>query len=141
MNKIHNTVFSKVNPSQISHNERNRLNLTYQSQYTYGEVEFRHFYPILFSTAPKEGDIFWDIGCGACKPMIIAALCFPQFSVVKGVEYVDGVYELGKQNIELFHEEMAKQQDLEYCQNIEIQHGDLLKVDWSEADIIYSSSV
>lgn len=87
-NKIHNYIFSHVNPSQVSHKERNRLNLSYQSQYTYGEVEFRYFYPILQICRPQKGEVFWDIGCGACKPMIIAALCFPQFKAVKGVEYV-----------------------------------------------------
>lgn len=47
LNKIHNHIFSQTNPSQVSHNERDRLHLSYQSQYTYGEVEFRHFYPVI----------------------------------------------------------------------------------------------
>ena len=34
-----------------------------------------------------------------------------------------------------------KYQDVQYCKDIEIQHGDLLKTDWSEADILYVSSV
>ncbi|CAI2364295.1 unnamed protein product [Moneuplotes crassus] len=141
LNQIHNHIFSQVNPSQVSHKERERLNLNYLSQYTYGEVEFRHFYPVLNIIKPKKGEVFWDIGCGACKPMIIAAMCFPVLKAVKGVEYVDGVYELGKQNIEILHEEMSKNEGLEYCKNIEIQHGDLLKTDWSDADILYVSSV
>ena len=85
-NKIYDDIFSQVNPSQVSHKERARLNLEFQIQYTYGEVEFRHFYPILSVADPKEGEVFWDIGWGACKPMIVAALCFPQLKCVKGVE-------------------------------------------------------
>ncbi|CAI2363701.1 unnamed protein product [Moneuplotes crassus] len=141
INRVYSRVFSHIDPSQISHQERDRLDLCNLSQYTYGEVKFRYFYPILTFVKPQEGEIFWDIGCGACKPMIIAAIGFPQLKAVKGVEFVDGLYELGKQNIEELHKEVDEIGDLDYCKNIEIQHGDLLQTDWSEADILYISSV
>ena len=44
-------------------------------------------------------------------------------------------------NIELLHEELKNHEELEYCANISIQQGDLLKTDWSDADILYISSV
>ena len=42
--------------------------------------------------------------------------------------------------LDLFHEKMESY-DVEYCKNIEIFHGDLLKTDWSDVDVLYVSSV
>ena len=52
----------------------------------------------LFYKQPNlnKNDVFWDIGCGVGKPMLIASLSFPQFKAIKGVEYLEGVYEMGK---------------------------------------------
>ena len=54
---------------------------------------------------------------------------------------MDGLYELGKNNIDLLHEEMKKHEEVEHCKQVEIQHGDLLKTDWADADVLYVSSV
>jgi hypothetical protein len=140
LNKIFNSIFSPINPSQTSHSERNRLNLSYQSQYTYGEVEFRHFYPLLVSLNPSKNAVFWDIGCGAAKPILTAALAFPKFSSIKGVEYLEGLVELAKDNANKLIEK-AMEEGIEICEKIEIMQGDLLEVDWTDGDVIYASSV
>ena len=73
--------------------------------------------------------------------MFIASLCFPQLSKIRGVEYVDGIQELGQKFIDVYHTEMENHPEIECCKDIQILHGDLLKTDWSDADIIYISSV
>jgi precorrin-6B methylase 2 len=40
-------------------------------------VIFEHFLPLLKLVNPKQGEIFWDIGCGGARPVVIAALNFP----------------------------------------------------------------
>ena len=46
-------------------------------EFTYGEVIFPTFVPLFALAKPKEGEVFWDLGCGAGRAMVIAGLCFP----------------------------------------------------------------
>ena len=43
-------------------------------EFTYGEVVYPSFVPYLHLAKPQAGEVFWDIGCGAAKPLAIAAL-------------------------------------------------------------------
>ena len=44
---------------------------------------------------PQEGEIFWDIGTGTGKPLILCALVYP-FLKVRGVEFLGGLYETAR---------------------------------------------
>jgi len=70
-------IYSKTDAGGISQAERTRLNVMSQTEFTYGEVLFPYFIPLIGLAKPKEGEVFWDLGCGTGKPMAIAALCFP----------------------------------------------------------------
>lgn len=59
-----------------------------KKEFTYGEVLFESYLPLMKLTNPKEGEIFWDIGCGGAKPVAIAALAFPELKCNKGIEYL-----------------------------------------------------
>jgi precorrin-6B methylase 2 len=50
---------------------------------------------------PKAGEIFWDLGCGAGKPMTIASLCFPELKGVFGVEILEGLSKIALNMSEL----------------------------------------
>ena len=69
-------------------NERKQKKLVNASEYTYGEVVFLHFIPLLEYVKPKPGEIFYDLGCGSGKPMVIASLIFPFLKVCKGIEFL-----------------------------------------------------
>ena len=57
----------------------------------YGEVVFQYFIPLLGYAKPQKGEIFYDLGCGAGKPLITASLAFPELKVCKGIEFLDGL--------------------------------------------------
>ena len=59
-----------------------------QTEFTYGEVLFCYFIPLLNLVSPKPGEIFWDLGSGTGKALAIAALAFPFLKKVCGVEYL-----------------------------------------------------
>ena len=57
-------------------------------EYTYGEIFFAPFLPILDLVCPhKTEKVFWDIGCGSAKPVALAAMT-NRFDVCKGVEFL-----------------------------------------------------
>lgn len=82
--------------STASKEYRTQHNLEGHTNFTYGEVEFLHFYSIVEYVKPKQGEVFWDLGCGTGKPVVICGLCFPQLKRVKGVEIFKNLAELGK---------------------------------------------
>ena len=46
-------------------------------EFTYGEVLFEHFIAVLEYAQPQPGEVFWDLGCGAGRPLVTASLAFP----------------------------------------------------------------
>jgi hypothetical protein len=60
-----------------------------QIEFTYGEVLYMQFTPVIDFVKPKENEIFWDIGCGAARPQLSAALNFPQLKACKGVDLLE----------------------------------------------------
>jgi precorrin-6B methylase 2 len=52
---------------------------------------------VLNLVSPSAGEVFWDLGCGLAKPMVAAALTYPYLKAIKGVEYLDGLYDIAKQ--------------------------------------------
>ena len=62
-----------------------------EPEFTQGEVVCHYFIPLLDYVEPKPGEVFYDLGCGAGKPLLIASLAFPTLKVCKGIEYLEGV--------------------------------------------------
>ena len=87
---IYNQVYTQYNPSAESQMERAQLatHLLEKTEFTYGEVIYEHFMPMIKVIKPQEGEVMWDVGCGGAKPLAIAALNFPQLKAVKGIEFL-----------------------------------------------------
>jgi hypothetical protein len=119
-----------------------------QTEFTYGEVLFHQFLPLLKLAEPQPGDVLWDIGCGGAKPQIIAALEYPGLKSCRGVELLDNLFkcaqnaEVSLNNfVEQYNSQENSLQKIELAP-IEIIQGDILKTDWAnDADIVYISSV
>lgn len=115
-----------------------------KTEFTYGEVIYEHFLPMLKLVSPQPGEIFWDVGCGGAKPVAIAALNFPELKACKGIEYLPKLCKVGQDSIELMQQlvNSLDEKDKFQLPETSIEQGDLLEKDWpSETDILYSSSV
>lgn len=132
-NDLFHAIFSEIDGSSVSQSERKRLQVLCQSEFTYGEIEFEHMIALLQLCAPKAGDVFWDLGSGAGKCLIAAALLCPQLGSINGVEYLPGLFNLSQ-------EMLAKASTLG-VRPVNVVLGDMLKVDWSNADLIFTSSI
>jgi hypothetical protein len=109
------------------------------TEFTYGEAVVLHFVAALEYVGLKAGETFWDIGCGAGIPNMAASIFFPDIKVSKGVELIDELYNLAidcqKIGTQAIDEAGLTQAPLEYFL------GDMFKIDWSDADVIYISNL
>ena len=71
------SLYKQIDAQQVSQNDRSRFNVCDKTEFTYGEVLFPYFIPLFELTQPKEGEVFWDLGCGGGRPLVIASLNFP----------------------------------------------------------------
>jgi len=106
---------------------------------TYGEVTFSHFIPILEFADPKPGEVFWDLGCGAGRPLISASLAFPELKACKGLELLGQLASLGSHLATRLHDSCT-QREVSFSP-MEVWEGDILNYDWFDADLIYLSAV
>ena len=58
-----------------------------------------YFIPLINFVQPEPGKIFYDLGCGAGKPLITASLAFPNLKVCKGMELLSGLADLAKSQV------------------------------------------
>ena len=133
--------FGNIEGGSLSQYERNIKNLL-GSEYTYGEIEFLYFLPLLnYVSVGKEGGTFWDLGCGTGKVLIAAALSDAGFRRICGVEYLEGLYQTSLKAIDLYWK-IAKQAGLKSNKDkFNIVKGDMKIIDWSDADVVYTSSI
>lgn len=123
----------------VSDSERSVMLAGSEAEFTYGEVTFSHFVPILEFADPQPGETFWDLGCGAGRPLISAGLAFPELKACKGVELLDQLVVLGTQ-IATQLGTICSEKELS-CAPVEVVQGDILSHDWYDADLIYLSAV
>ena len=107
---------------QVSDKEKKELGD--QTEFTYGEVVFQSFVPLLEYADPRAGDVFYDLGCGSGKPMFIASLAFPELKVCKGIEYLHGLVALANQISDKFKAE-CEENNIQFSP-IQAEQGDIL---------------
>lgn len=136
--------FNNIDGSRLSHKERNEKKIV-GSEFTYGEVHFLHFLPILHFTVDtienqgKTKPVLWDLGCGAGKVLITAALS-GRLSKIYGIELLDELCDAGKKACSNF-EKIMEEEKLANDVKLEVIKSNMLEVDWSNADIVYMSSI
>lgn len=65
--------------------------------FTFGEVIFTSFLPVLEFVKPRPNEIFYDLGCANGLPLLIAALRYPELRLCKGIELLEDLVNLAKQ--------------------------------------------
>lgn len=137
--KIFNTLFENVNGRALSLEGREQHQFTSKS-FVYGEVVPESFYEMIVDTNPQPGYVFYDLGSGTGKAVILAHLLF-DFSKSIGIEYLDTLYNASEAVLKRYEEEIrptiAKQVE---GRILEVHCGDFLKYDLSNADLIFMNS-
>ncbi|OGK25231.1 hypothetical protein A3C25_04265 [Candidatus Roizmanbacteria bacterium RIFCSPHIGHO2_02_FULL_38_11] len=136
---IFESLYSGVDGYDIS--SKARKNLPYASKaHTYGEVTPEGFDKILKDAETKSGGVFYDLGSGTGKAVILASL-FGNFSKLVGIEIIKGLYHTSKNILARFDPEVKPILPLEkQKQTIKFINSDFLEFDFSDADVVFTHS-
>ena len=133
---LYNRLYKGVDGFSASMGNRRRLQL-HSKELTYGETTFNAMSTILEYVNPKPDDVFYDLGCGAGKAVIAAAL-LRDWKKLLGIEILEDVYTVAQG--------VLKQLE-EYNQNLETPlppvqfvNADLTTYDFSNGNVVYIAS-
>ncbi len=139
--KLFNEIFNEIDGFNTSKDTREKLNILSDESLTYGEVEFMSFKEIIDLAKPRQNDIFYDLGSGTGKAVIIAAMCF-DFSACKGIELLEPVYKLSRQALNHLTTKVDKDKKnilraIKHLPEIKFYNQNFIKADFSKANIIF----
>lgn len=132
------TLYADIDGYGVSNIGRNTHNYRSRS-FTYGEITPEAFYHLLKEADPKPGDVFYDLGSGTGKAVILAALTFPLSRAV-GIEIVDSLYDASISVLERYRSEVLRSQLLHNPPEVSFVMGNFLEHDLSNVDIIFAHS-
>jgi SAM-dependent methyltransferase len=137
--QVFDTLYGGVNGYIISSQARNKLSF-HDKSHTYGEVIPDTFHKVLTAVKPKKGEVFYDLGSGTGKAVMMAALMFP-FAKTVGVEILKDLHGTAESIKARFDTEIKPHLDnYPKDQEIEFINGDFLQVDFSQADVVFAHS-
>ena len=116
---------------------------------------------MLATAEATDGQIFVDLGCGAGKALVAAALSDVHFQRVTGIELLPTLTACCRKavahlrnimkgadettDVPTHFEARLSASSLKSSQSrlplMDIREGDILEIDWSEADLVYISSI
>lgn len=139
--KLFNEVYNEIDGFNISKETREKLNILSDPSLTYGEVEFISFKEIINLAKPRQYDIFYDLGSGTGKAVIIAAMCF-DFSACKGIELLEPVYKLSCQALKSLLTKVDDRKKhilraVNHLPEIKFYNQNFINADFSSANIIF----
>lgn len=150
--EVFQSVFRDIDGSTVSQKERSQVGRD-DTALTYGEAEYISFVDILVAAGANHGDHFFDLGCGAGKALIAAAISGINFSRCVGIELLPGLCSCTRAAITKLKEVLStsvttapppKDEEIRRKINyspMDVREGDILSVDWSSGDIVYASSI
>lgn len=129
---IFDKLYSDVDGHKISLNSRKGLSYWYTG-HTYGEITYDGFTNMLKKAEPKKDEIFYDLGSGTGKAVMIATLLYDFFKVI-GIEKLPELFR-ESEKILLNYKEILKS-DISKANKTFFINGDFKEIDFSDADII-----
>ncbi len=136
---IYNTLYSEVNGYSLSTLGRGELTLPHKA-FTYGEISPEAFYKILERVPAEKTGIFYDLGSGTGKAIILSHLLF-NFSRSVGVVFLIPLHRATLEIIERYEKEFRpllpnKKKGF----TVESVWEDFLKYDFSDGDVVFTHS-
>jgi SAM-dependent methyltransferase len=135
--ELFTALYAGADGYRLSHRERKRLE-TEDRSLVYGEIDPRAFAELLERVGVAPGEVFWDVGSGTGKPVLLAAMLFP-FSGCFGVEVLEPLYAESQARLERYRREVLPQlPDEKWGQRLRFVLGRYEDVDLFDADVLFS---
>lgn len=128
-------LYADVSPMTISIACRKKHGIDDQA-FVYGESHLPSMPLIFQEIRPRQGEIFYDLGCGSGRLLLYAALSF-SFAKCIGVELLDDLVGIAKTKIEFCKTRLVELSLPNMMSAVEVIHADFTKIDVSDADVIY----
>jgi histone methylation protein DOT1 len=125
-------LYAGVDGYRLSHGERKRLG-SEDRALVYGEIDPRAFGELLDRVGVAPGEVFWDVGSGTGKPVLLAAMLFP-FARCLGVEVLAPLHAEAEVRLQRYRVEVLP----ELPEEIQFLLGRYEEVDVSAADVLFS---
>jgi protein-L-isoaspartate O-methyltransferase len=125
------SLYGEIDGKAISHAARQKSGDPDLSL-TYGEIVPSSFRALIDEAKPQPGEVFYDLGSGTGKPVILASLLYP-FSRLVGIERVGALATAARRVLK----ELKARADPP-VPKIRFITGDILKQDFSDAGVVYS---
>eukprot|EP00611_Tribonema_gayanum_P016316 TRINITY_DN2843_c0_g1_i2.p1 TRINITY_DN2843_c0_g1~~TRINITY_DN2843_c0_g1_i2.p1 ORF type:complete len:286 (-),score=110.51 TRINITY_DN2843_c0_g1_i2:255-1112(-) len=123
----------------LSKEERKALGLVDDKSYIYGEVDFTNFAKILRRLQLPAGGVFYDLGSGTGKAVMVARLT-QDFERCEGVEILEGLHCAATEVAEAFEASVRRSLCSSQAQGLTMHLGSLLDFDWSDGDVVFANS-
>lgn len=133
--KIFEKLYQDIDGMRISLEARNKLSYQYIG-HTYGEVTYEGFWEILKLLDKNKRGVFYDLGSGTGKPVIIASLMGFKTSI--GIEEMKDLHDTAE-NVLLRYKSEFKD-NLEPEQEIKFICADFADVDFTDADVVFMNA-
>lgn len=135
---ILDTIFADVQGYSLSSAGRTRIGHESDPSFTYGEVTPDAMQAIFDVVQPKEGEVFYDLGSGTGKAVMLAALLAP-FAKSVGVEILDELRNSAETSRLRYESEVKPTLPAEkQAQQIEFRLADIFMTDITDADVVFS---
>lgn len=133
---LFNFLYNDIDGYSVSRAARNK-HTENTEDLLYGEITFDCWQKIIAKADPKKDGVFFDLGSGTGKAVILSHLAY-DFKKIVGVELLQGLHDKACEIKENF-DTTIKPQILEHTKDRELQfiQKDLFDVDISEADLVF----
>lgn len=135
---IFNQLYNGVDGYRLSALGKARLAVE-DKALTYGEVSVESMTTILATVNPTPGSIFYDLGAGTGKAVVLAALLAP-FGEARGIELVDELYEKSQEILDQFEALVRPHLPDQQLAKINFIKNDILQHDFSDGDVVLAQT-
>lgn len=133
-----NSLYAGINPVSVSCKERDNLGLD-DDACVYGEIQFLPFFALLDKVEPRANEVFYDLGSGAGKAVLAAALCF-DFSRLCGIEMLPALSQLANEQVSNAKCMALREGNaifLPKLDRIQFINDNFLHLNFSDADVVF----
>lgn len=136
---IFNQLYAGVSGYDLSNRAKARLNKEDKS-FTYGEIIPSAMRVFLNTIQPEQASVFYDLGSGTGKAVMLAALS-GVFKAVRGVELLEELHDAAERIHQKYTFAVEPYLPANHIRpSIQFFNGDIISHDFSDGDVVYLNS-